>query len=524
MSSNQLYTTMVYPAKRQPVRLPTFPSVSRTAVLDLSAPLRVSVGSNNTRMFLCPQANYPAFLDYTFASQYAYAACVGYGVKNGSGFGPGDLATPDISSTLAYGTGFATTWDATQKKVTTVGLPTITGSSTFADPAFVAPIIGTDETIGGPPFVYSPCDGLTGTQIVVQFNGGMSATSVSLELDYWISPGEFRRISTNPVVGGSNWQVFFAGLDLNLPSGPCWVRPVSVNCGGQPANGCPPVVHLFVTSAMSSFSIAPTTTATYTATVTAASPSYAFMPLPTPVDFFTTSAPFQNTRVTATALALENVTKVLNKEGTIMCGRLQPSNTDPFKFTAGSLALLHPEEKCQLPMERGLYTYCAPANSFDRFKDYAYPLNFNKSSTVTLSNVPTFDLSFDGLYNCMVFQDPDGGTLLSAVVDYHLEFRSTSVLWPLSIATSSVESLHSAVQRMARGPFFSPHRDSARLLLSPASQPRVLKGQNSIGGRKQLDKKQEKPRPKRGRAPSRPQQQPKAKPAAQPAAQKKKGG
>lgn len=475
MSINQLYNTMVYPAKKQPVRLPTFPSVSRTAVLDLSSPMRISVG-NSTRVMLSPQANYPVFMDYTCptATPMAYVAGVTYASKSNAPYGVSDLGQPDNSVLLGYAPGVATTW-GTSTNVTNPGSPAITSTTTYADPAFYNPILGVDESVGGVPFIYTPA--ATSTFIVVQAGSALSSIKVSLELEIWVAPGEVKRFSTGVVGGGANWQVAFTFAELTgLLSGATWVRPVSVSMHPAPPNGYVPVVHFFAATSLASFSLTGSTNGLTTIAVEApAGGSTGFMPFPMPVDFYTSAVPWQNTRVTAAAIAMENVTKVMNKEGTIMCGRLHPSTTDPFNFSANTLAALHPLEKAQLPMERGIYTYCAPANSFDRFKDYSYPAKFTRSSTLTYTNIPTFNLSFDGMYNCLVLQDPDGGTLMSANLDYHLEFKSSSVLWPLAISKHSVEQLHSAVQRLANGPFFSPHKEAMRIGLPMSAQPSVYR-------------------------------------------------
>lgn len=438
--------------------------------------MRIPVGSN-TRVMLTPQANYPVFMDYTCptATLTAYVAGVTYAAKSNAPYGVSDLGQPDNMVLFGYAPGVATTWGANYN-VTNPGSPVIASNTTYGDTTFQAPILGTDASIGGAPFIYAPA--ATSTFIVVQAGAALTSTKVSLELEVWVSPGEVKTLSTGVAAGGASWQVAFTFAELaGLLSGASWVRPVNVSMyPAPPAPGHAPVVHFFVGTSLSTFSLVGSTTGLTTIAVDApAGGSSGFMPFPTPVDFYTSAVPWQHTRVTAAALAMENVTKVMNKEGTVMCGRLHPATTDPFNFTASNLAALHPMEKAQLPLERGIYTYCAPANTFDRFKDYSYPAKFLRSSTITYSNIPTFDLSFDGMYNCMVLQDPDGGTLMSANLDYHLEFKSSSVLWPLAISRHSVEQLHSAVQRLADGPFFSPHKPAMRLGLPMSVQPPVYR-------------------------------------------------
>jgi hypothetical protein len=178
-------------------------------------------------------------------------------------------------------------------------------------------------------------------------------------------------------------------------------------------------------------------------------------PLSQPPEFAVTERPWMDTRVTASALLLTNVTKVLNKEGTVLAGRLRNTSADAWNFTASSLSVLHPAEKSMLALETGFYTYAPPSTDLQTFHDYTYDAN-GVISTSSLSPVPVFALSNTAYVNCFVLTDSDAATPSSfaANLDWHIEFRNTSTLFPIGMSGITLEAFHQAILNLVSHGFF----------------------------------------------------------------------
>jgi hypothetical protein len=73
-------------------------------------------------------------------------------------------------------------------------------------------------------------------------------------------------------------------------------------------------------------------------------------------------------------------------------------------------------------------------------------------------------LDNSSLVNAFVFTDPDAGTSLAVNVDYHIEFRTTSALWPIGLSSMSLEALHGAQLSLTEVGFFFPNETHKEVL------------------------------------------------------------
>lgn len=457
---NALHRSITEPLASRAQRLPTFPSVERTAVMQFTAPTRTTVEASDTRVMVCNQAAYPVWTDYkTVYFGGTFITSLSYLSKNNDPDSPYFYNEPAAGTAIPQGA-IAPTWNPDGSS-STAGQPGLGSTSTY-DPYVISPIIGMDRSVTPNPFLYV-VQPTTSLFVAVQFAAATTGLQVSIELEVWIGTGVAKRMRFSST-GSADFNVLFQKTQFNLLGAtPIWVRPVSVNignAGSAPAISAP-VVYMFSTAqnyASSSF-IGSTTQATTTIDIASGTGGFrSFLPNPVPIDFYYTAIPWGDTKVTAVGVEATNVTKVLNREGVVMCGRVNPVTKYLWNVGASDLASLHPSEKVQLPMEKTIRTYVLASAELGEFTDYTYPVSTAVYNPVTLvgaaSYLPVFNLSSNAFANFMVFQDPDGGSSISLRSALHIEFKSNTVLWPISISRVKMEVFHQAISRAAQGPFF----------------------------------------------------------------------
>lgn len=144
--------------------------------------------------------------------------------------------------------------------------------------------------------------------------------------------------------------------------------------------------------------------------------------------------PYRGSRATAVACLFSNVTKVLNKEGTVQGARVATDSFPVFQPTLWSFGVLHPKDRYFGALENGLYAYTLADNSTDLFKDTA-------NEDQALFNLDGFNYAVVVQF---VDQDLDTVTTLALTLDRHVEFRSSSLLFNTDYCRESLESYHQA--------------------------------------------------------------------------------
>jgi hypothetical protein len=162
-------------------------------------------------------------------------------------------------------------------------------------------------------------------------------------------------------------------------------------------------------------------------------------------------APFQSSRLNATSLLLTNVTKVLNKEGTVLASRLVASvtgdATTPLMNYAGLGALnaSNPVTRYFGALERGSYSFTAPDQESLSFVSPYSRMDDTKTPKTRDYAVLTPQGRF---YNAHFLTDSDStpGNLTSIAVacDAHYEFRTKSTLFQLDYSRMPLELYHAA--------------------------------------------------------------------------------
>jgi len=174
-------------------------------------------------------------------------------------------------------------------------------------------------------------------------------------------------------------------------------------------------------------------------------PKTLFMPFFNPPEFANSTLPYSKTRLNASAALFTNVTAALSKEGTVLAARLKPTVVDPWSFSTTNIDSVHPKLRYYGPLEKGLYTFTTPSGNVDTLDDCRLTLTSNSEMSTTQR--PLFNAKEIGVYNAIVFQDlgsATSGTQLATSCYTHLEFESTSSLFPIGVSTMTLESLHAA--------------------------------------------------------------------------------
>jgi hypothetical protein len=446
-SATLLARTIALPHECKPLRYPSFPALERTSVLGFNAPVSVNVIAPGIRALLCRQASYPLWCDYSSTVPFFYQATYVSGAKQNTSYVveglQGELERADASTVSA-----------------TVSIVGVSGSITPlvfpTPPPSVHPIIGRD---GQFTYIYIP-DGCSMTLVGwidgVVFGTGQTGRVV---INQWMGPGEERwaaSIDSTPAVSNERALV--------------WLKPITA--GGWyrvdqliiPASGTA-VGSMYYTMVVTNSpgdtviqSIITLPTVVIGSTVT----SRSLLPTNPPPEFNSSTIPYCATRLTAVGALFTNVTKALNKEGSVLAGRLNPVRTNPFNFGSGDLVNLHPSEKAYLGLEHGHYTYAPPSSDMVDFQDYTIePRNS--------AQIPCYRLDNTSLVNAMLFSDPDGATSLAVNLDIHLEFRNTSALFPVGMSAMTLESFHQAQLSLAEFGYFFHNEDHVTVfkLLKP---------------------------------------------------------
>lgn len=445
------------PAETEPLRFPSFPALERTAVMGFNQPATVPLGDTTapTAFAVFRQACYPVWAETLPTNDIANAKyVVDYSLESQASL------TPTLDETVYLPMRKSILdWAVTNREATTSRVGLAGGNSLLS-----YPILGADDHCPGPEFVYVPKLARY-TVIVTGTTPFDKGTRVKVGMERWTSPGE----SETSVFSQFN----IAGLDRGGAAAVAqatknsWIRPTGVSFEFPAAwtAGTTFPTDVNVTIAVSTFLGSSYTTSTLTMGIFEAGESNSqttkfFLPIARPEEFKNSALPWYATRVTAAAMLGTNVTQVLNKGGTVLCGRVSPAVQSAFEMTTAYLNALHPAEKAFLPLETGVYTYAPPSTDLIMFHDYT----INTSSGAKLA--PTFRLDNDSLYNFMYLSSPGGlaTETLAITSTWHLEFRTSSALFQIAMSPMTIESLHQAQLALASSGFFFENPEHDKIL------------------------------------------------------------
>lgn len=454
-----LAKSIAMPHEYVPQRFPSFPALERTATMGFNFNALLPVGI--TRALLMRDPVYPFWSEVSSNNNVwgVVARLRNQSISETSGAVLSQEFTeftfPNQLETVCMGTQVGTVASTST---------TIVVEGSAVEPSTGLPVVGYDLYSDRPNFgyIYVP-DGFLFSILHVFASSPVSGAGAVANIEYtvekWVGRGKstivpgvtvLGSIATgashaevfNLTLGGSGWyRVVAATVRL--------VVPASITGG---FTGMINEMYCYASAGNASY-----TSATKTLTF-AAGTKTTLMPLAFSKEFLTSVAPWQDTKVTAVSVLATNVTKVLNKEGTVLAGRITPRTGPVWGFISNQLETLHPAEKSYMGLEQGFYTYCPPAGDMVEFTSHLLVLNnpypVQTPTGGSMSTLPVFALHNTSFANAMIFQDPDAGTNLALNVDWHIEFRNNSVLFPIGMSTITLEQYHQAQIALAAMGFF----------------------------------------------------------------------
>lgn len=150
-----------------------------------------------------------------------------------------------------------------------------------------------------------------------------------------------------------------------------------------------------------------------------------------------------------------------------MAGRFNPTTLDVLDLTMADYSQLAPCEKYFYGLEKGFYTYVPLQTDVNEFADDVWDA---PQISVTMGvRIPWLHLGRTALVNTFRFDDPDGGTSLAVNLDWHVEYRNSSVLWPVAVSALSLEEAHRAQLVCLEAGFFFDNVDH-KFILSMVSK------------------------------------------------------
>lgn len=440
-----LAMSFVLPHERKAMRLPVVPATLTSLIetmADKTIPLGMSTSSSK-KGFLCRDPCYPLWVEQTLALGANFLEATG---SSASWVIP---AAPNKIIQLPN-------WDA-QKSYSTGNLSLDGVSQTAAGVLTdLVPVMNVEGTIG----IYVPPGSTFNIRVAIGSNGG---NPLEVEVGY-IYGGEVAT-STIVVNNSSNGWSFtqIAGADLTtgegkVPSGLTWIRQMRTGASTVTASNTPVLQMGFSSGG--------------TLDVPGASNVLMMLPLFPPPEFNNSTLPYSKTRLNASAALFSNVTAVLNKEGTVLAGRLKQTVVDPWNFTTAHINSVHPKLRYFGPLEKGLYTFTTPGGNVDSLDDQRIVLT--SDGIVNKVERPTFNFKEIAVYNAFVLSDLDttAGSTLAVSQYVHLEFETTSSLFNVGVSHQTLETLHAAeVALLSFGHF---HENPIHWAALSAAASRVL--------------------------------------------------
>lgn len=185
------------------------------------------------------------------------------------------------------------------------------------------------------------------------------------------------------------------------------------------------------------------------------------LPFAGPPEWGVTTVPYRSSRATALSALFTNVTANLYKEGTVNCAILPMSY-----FDANALDLFNlpndvwmqavtEDRRYYGPLEKGLYTFTVPDAANAKFGDWV-DSTLHRTAGGSVVAYPCFDFSGFEYVNVISFIDQDTAfkTQLAVTMVQHLEYRTTSVLFPTAVSMMTLEHFHGASLALTRLPVF----------------------------------------------------------------------
>lgn len=454
------------PHEHAPLRFPSFPALERTATMAFNLPVQVDMPSEETtKLALFRQAAWPAWNQRLFETSFAYTMTTAFDDINTVN------AVPDLTGYLPIATSY-------RDRSPSILLPGMTSGVGGFFP-LLYPVLGVDSRLGQAPFIFAP----RGTRVVLiaAFDKPITnAASLDFQLEVWKKPGQ----TGQPVNGAFSTTATYTGASYFIAGNDEWIRFKTFDIGtaAVPAGTTALSLTIAITNSTYSDYVPSMTNAGELINSAPVVNDRLFLPTSTVPEFYNSALPWTSTRVTAVSLLGSNITQVLNKAGTVLGGRLNPTSTNVFSATKESISGLHPAEKAYLPLETGFYTYCPPSTDMADFYDYTLNILPVDYGVTALNSAPLFRLDNTSMVN-VLFCDPGTRGAIALNVDWHVEFRTSSTLFNVGISGATLEMLHQAQLALCHAGFFFENPTHTNILSKVVSGLKSVAGFSAVAGR-----------------------------------------
>jgi len=421
---DMLAKTVAIPREHRPLRVPSFPALERTGVLSFTDTTTFSLPAvTKGYAMMCRHAAYPCWL-YNLPPSGGNAFSF-YTMVN-------DSATPISTTANGY---------------VVIPCPTIGNVYTSTNNYFsnyMMPLI----EYSGKRFFYNVT-----TYMAIQLTFDIAPTTPTVVYELSYLDGTMTVVNDTRRVA-----VTMSGLEgsvqLTLPADVTAFRLDSIS--------------VFTTNSVAVVNVGYgiTTSSSVTSNVLSSptgSSRAVLFPLAGPTEAITTTLPWKAVRCTAAAGLFSNVTAVQYKEGTVNAARINTETASVLDFSSyeASLGRVYPKDRYFGALELGLYTFTLPDNGSDIFSDVVLGSNTQFTPTwatggYSLAVAGIFNLDNIPYANIMVFTDiQESASTFAITIDRHIEFRSSSVLFPLGFSSLALENYHAAQMALVQmGVFF----------------------------------------------------------------------
>jgi hypothetical protein len=328
------------------------------------------------------------------------------------------------------------------------------------------PVMGQDNKCSPNPYLFVPAGGTAIFFIGSPYEAFPQNGNALIKYAVWTRPG-------SEIMGEANvpWSsTQRSGAVVMATPYNTWIRLVSVTTTSFTAINIPtnmafglystPVASAGLAISHNTASLGTIQFSTLPATV-----PRVLYPVGPPPELVNSRLPWESARTTAAAALFTNVSQALNKNGTVLAGRVNPAAYDVFNTGTAVLSGLHPAEKSYLGLETGLYTYCPPSTDLSDFWDYVAPADIANQGSTVADNLPMYRLDNDALVNIACFDFATGAIPVMAInLDWHIEFRTTSALFQIGMSTMTLESLHLAQMSLHEAGFFFENPEHKNVL------------------------------------------------------------
>lgn len=462
LSATDMAEAILRPHRRTGARVPTYPECIPTATTQFRNDVDVTCGGNasadaNGWGLLTRSPVYPFWFSQSTSDKWSYQAVYETNARFGSfAVASNEDTSGDIQDLLGSFSG------DTGGGNTSIG---VSGGATVPCAAGLpraSAILAYSESNDKPdiPFVFVP-KGARVTVVVAlvggAFSAGTVATGTEINLEYMLRGMEQDEFSSGSLVTNSNfaYKSFVATKGL-------WVRPVSVAVSlsvAVIAGATIARVGVLVTNTDAGTVTPGSGFPTFNLTNAAVSLTPKLLPYPGTVGqgiFTFSNKAFESCMTTGVSLLMENVSKVMNKEGVITAGCLTDGSENVWSqvndntSTLTAIAALPPQRRYRGASEHGLTMSVLPGKNFQTLRSHTISL-----SGFTSLNVPVMVFRPGDYFSIFAISDADVETPMtfSATVSVAWEYVTDTQFVESCIAGTPLEVMHKAMLQISSQPF-----------------------------------------------------------------------